>query len=86
MPGLDGTGQAGSEPRDGRGQGVVGKEQRSTRKGQGAMSGGKKGGCKQKAIGPSPYYRPTATRVFPLFKTYLLGLRPRSELCARPSL
>ena len=47
MPTKDGTGPAGSGPRDGRGQGVGGKRQTSTRKGQGAKSGGKKGGCKQ---------------------------------------
>ena len=46
MPTKDGTGPAGSGPRDGRGQGVGGKGQTSTRKGQGAKSGGKKGGCK----------------------------------------
>ena len=46
MPTKDGTGPAGSGPRDGRGQGAGGKGQRSARKGQGAKSGGKKGGCK----------------------------------------
>jgi len=46
MPRQDGTGPTGSGPRDGRGQGVGGKGQRSTRKGQGAKSGGRKGGCK----------------------------------------
>jgi len=46
MPAKDGTGPAGSGPRDGRGPGVGGKGKRSTRKGQGAKSGGKKGGCK----------------------------------------
>jgi hypothetical protein len=46
MPAKDGTGPAGSGPRDGRGQEVGGKGQRSTRKGKGAKSGGKKGGCK----------------------------------------
>jgi hypothetical protein len=33
-----------------------------------------------------PYYRPTVIRVLPVFSTYSLGLRPRSELCGRPSL
>ena len=46
MPREDGTGPAGSGPRDGVGKIVGGKGQKSTRKGQGAKSGGKKGGCK----------------------------------------
>ncbi len=46
MPGKDGKGPVGSGPRDGRGKGVGGKGQKSTLKGQGARSGGKKGGCK----------------------------------------
>jgi len=46
MPARDGTGPAGRGARDGRGQGVGAKSQRSTRKGQGAKSGGKKDGCK----------------------------------------
>jgi hypothetical protein len=46
MPAKDGTGPAGSGPRDGRGQGVGGKGYTGTRKGKGAKSGGKKGGCK----------------------------------------
>ena len=33
-----------------------------------------------------PYHRPTTIRVLPVFSTYSLGLRPRSELCGRPSL
>ena len=33
-----------------------------------------------------PYYRPTAIRVFPMFSTYSLGVRPASELCGLPLL
>ena len=47
MPRADGTGPAGSGPRDGVGKKVGGKGRKSTQKGQGAKSGGKKGGCKQ---------------------------------------
>jgi hypothetical protein len=46
MPRKDGTGPVGSGPRDGAGKRVGGKGQMSTQKGQGASSGGKKGGCK----------------------------------------
>ncbi len=46
MPKNDGTGPAGSGPRDGVGKRKGGKGQKSKGKGQGAKKGGKKGGCK----------------------------------------
>jgi hypothetical protein len=46
MPREDGTGPTGSGPRDGVGKRVSGKGRKITQKGQGAKSGGKKGGCK----------------------------------------
>jgi len=46
MPRKDGTGPAGSGLRDGSGKRIGGKGRKSTQKGQGAKSGGKKGGCK----------------------------------------
>jgi hypothetical protein len=46
MPGKDGTGPVGSGPRDGAGKRLGGKGQKSTQKGQGGKSGGRKGGCK----------------------------------------
>jgi len=46
MPKKDGTGPVGSGPRDGRGQGVGRRSSTGTREGEGAKTGGKKGGCK----------------------------------------
>jgi hypothetical protein len=46
MPGKDGTGPVGSGLRAGAGKKAGGKGKNSTQKGQGAKSGGKKGGCK----------------------------------------
>jgi hypothetical protein len=46
MPRKDRTGPAGSGLRDGSGKRIGGKGRKSTQKGQGAKSGGKKGGCK----------------------------------------
>jgi len=34
----------------------------------------------------TPFYGPIAIRVFRVFSTYSLGLRPRSALCGRPLL
>ena len=46
MPRKDGTGPVGSGLRDGSGKKAGGKGKNRTQKGQGAKSGGKKGGCK----------------------------------------
>jgi len=49
MPRGDGTGPAGRGLRDGSGKKAGGRGQKSAQKGQGAKSGGKKGGCKEAA-------------------------------------